>query len=181
MFLIPPGYSERRARAWRDDMSQNRSRLQTVERVIIKGLECLVTLIASLLVVDVVVGVFTRYVLNSALPGTDELGGYLLGWLSFLGAALLCSEDGHISFELLVDSFPPHWQRPIVCGGYLIAIVFLGIVSYESIILMKDLQGSFGISIPVPKPLIYSVIPLGSAMGVLLLAFRAVAKWTEGD
>jgi TRAP-type C4-dicarboxylate transport system permease small subunit len=164
-----------------EDMPPRQSPFQRLERVIKKGVEFFVILLAVLLVLDVVAGVFTRYVLNAALPWTDELGGYLLGWLSFLGAALLFNEDGHISFELLVNSLPKCWRRSIILCGYLISIAFFLIVAYEAIFLIKDLSGSLGISVPVSKPVVYSVILVSSAAAICFLAFRAVAVWIKRD
>lgn len=145
------------------------------EQVIKRTLELAVTVLASLLVLDVVAGVFTRYVLNAALPWTDEMGGYLLGWLGFLGAALLFADDGHIAFELVVDALPKHWQRRIMLGGYVLSIGFFLVVAYESVVLMGDLRGSVGISIPIPKAFIYSVMLLASLAATLLLSLKTIA------
>lgn len=152
-----------------------------VERIIRKILEFSVILFGTLIVLDVLAGVFTRYVLNAALSWTDEVGGYLLGWLGFLGAALLFGEGGHISFGLLVDSLPKRWRRSIIFGGYLLAIVFFFFVAYEGVFLITDLIGSRGISIPLPKPLIYSVMFISSILAICFLVFRSLAIWTEED
>jgi TRAP-type C4-dicarboxylate transport system permease small subunit len=145
------------------------------EQAVKRALERAVIVLAALLVLDVAAGVFTRYVLNAALPWTDEMGGYLLGWLGFLGAALLFADDGHIAFELVVDALPKHWQRRIMLGGYMLSIGFFLILAYESVVLMGDLRGSVGISIPIPKPLIYSVIFLASVAATLLLSLKTIA------
>jgi len=151
------------------------------EQLIKKGLEYSVILLAAMLVLDVVAGVFTRYVLHAALAWTDELGGFLLGWLSFLGAALLFHDDGHISFELIVNSFSTPWRRRVTMVGYLLSMAFFLLVAYQSILLMIDLHGSVGISIPIPKSLVYSVILLSSITATLLLASRTKKFYAGKD
>jgi TRAP-type C4-dicarboxylate transport system permease small subunit len=146
-----------------------------------RGLEYAVIVLAVLLVLDVVTGVFTRYVLNAAVPWTDEMGGYLLGWLCFLGAALLFAEDGHISFDLVVNSMSKGWQRWIIVVGHLLSIAFFLVVAYQAVLLMLDLRGSYGISIQVPKPLVYSVMLISSMAAIYFLAAKAWAVWAGKD
>ena|SRR3990172_4048756 len=155
--------------------------LLSCEQVIKRALEHWVMLLAALLVLDVVAGVFTRYVLNAALPWTDELGGFLLGWLSFWGAALLFHDDGHISFGLIVNSFSKQWQRRVTVGGYFLCMAFFLVVAYQSVILIIVLRGSVGISVPVPKSLVYSVILLSSITATLLLSFRTIKIYAGKD
>jgi TRAP-type C4-dicarboxylate transport system permease small subunit len=55
----------------------------------------------TLLVINVVWQVFSRYILNAPSTFTDELARFLLIWVSFLGVAYLSGQNAHISIDLL--------------------------------------------------------------------------------
>jgi len=97
------------------------------------------------------------------------------------GAALLFHDDGHISFGLIVNSFSKQWQRRVTVGGYFLCMAFFLVVAYQSVILMIVLRGSVGISVPVPKSLVYSVILLSSITATLLLSFRTIKIYAGKD
>ena len=78
----------------------------------VRALEALTILLFAALVFDVLWGVVSRY-----WPGippsdwTEELGIYLLVWVSLLGAALTYRERGHLGVDYLVAKFDPAARR----------------------------------------------------------------------
>ena len=75
-------------------------------------LEILTTILFGALVLDVLWGVISRY-----WPGippsdwTEELGIYLLVWVSLLGSALTYRDRGHLGVDVLVSKFDPAARR----------------------------------------------------------------------
>jgi TRAP-type transport system small permease protein len=69
-------------------------------------------LVAAVLGV-VLLGVARRYVFGAPLSWTDELGSVLFLWSVFWTAALAVPLREHVSFDLLVDTFPPRARRLI--------------------------------------------------------------------
>jgi len=63
----------------------------------------LLIIIMSVMVVNVVWQVASRYILQSPSTFTDELAGFLLIWLGLLGAAYLTGQNGHLAIDLLLD------------------------------------------------------------------------------
>ena len=55
------------------------------------------------LVVDVLLGVFSRKILGDQIRWTEELARFLLVWISFLGGALAYIADKHLGVDLLVE------------------------------------------------------------------------------
>ena len=55
---------------------------------LIRSLEIAVMLVMGFLVIDVVLGVFTRYVIGHQTEWTEELAKILLVWVSMLGASI---------------------------------------------------------------------------------------------
>jgi len=69
--------------------------------IINKLLEKMLIFIMSILVIDVLWQVFSRYVLNSPSSFTDELAGYLLIWVGLLGAAYVSGKKEHLAIDIL--------------------------------------------------------------------------------
>jgi len=64
-----------------------------------------------LLVVDILLGVFTRKILGDQIRWTEELARFLLVWISFLGGAIAYLDDKHLGVDLLVDRIDPAARR----------------------------------------------------------------------
>ena len=62
--------------------------------------------IVFFLMVMLLVEVLTRYVLRSPLSVADEMGGYLLVSISFMGLAYTWKERGHVRVSLLISRLP---------------------------------------------------------------------------
>src|SRR5438128_9895625 len=92
--------------------------------------------------VDMLVGVFLRYVMTwvSAtfyLPSVrffwvEEIGEYALAWMTFIGAAIGIQRGTHFAVHLLIDRFPPGAHRWIFAIHYLAIAAFGLIVAFFS-------------------------------------------------
>ena len=58
------------------------------------------------LMVMLLVEVLTRYILRSPLSIAEELGGYLLVAITFMGLAYTWKERGHVRVTLLINRLP---------------------------------------------------------------------------
>lgn len=77
-------------------------------------LEIVLVTIMSILVLDVLWQVFSRYVLSSPSSFTDELAGYLLIWVSLLGAAYVTGRKEHLAIDIMLRKQKPERQRKIM-------------------------------------------------------------------
>lgn len=57
----------------------------------------------SILVIDVLWQVFSRYVMNAPSSFTDELAGFLLIWVGLLGATYVAGKREHLAIDLLLQ------------------------------------------------------------------------------
>jgi TRAP-type C4-dicarboxylate transport system permease small subunit len=60
------------------------------------------------LVVVVLLGVFSRWILGDQYRWSEELARFLLIWISFLGGAIAYIDDKHLGVDLLVNQFELH-------------------------------------------------------------------------
>ena len=72
-----------------------------------KAIGWAVTALIAVMVVNILLGVFSRFVLHLGIPFTEELGRYLMIWAGYLGCVLALKEGSHISITAVVDLFPP--------------------------------------------------------------------------
>jgi TRAP-type C4-dicarboxylate transport system permease small subunit len=137
-----------------------------------RGLEILTTTLFAALVLDVLWGVVSRY-----WPGirpsdwTEELGIYLLVWVSLLGSAVTYRERGHLGVDVLVSKLDPSAQRLSAIVVELCVIAFAGIaLCYGGYRLVSDTLAS-GQLTPVLQwktGYFYAAVPIS---GVFFVAF----------
>lgn len=130
--------------------------------------------IVFLLMVMVMVEVLSRYLLQSPLSLADELGGYFLISITFMGLGYTWKEGGHVRVELVVNMLPKKirsWLRfftllmaaafcaPLIAGSYHML---------QDSLLFEARSGSW-----MRTPLIYpqSILLIGSIL--LLMQFVA--------
>lgn len=95
---------------------------------LVKGLELTVMLVMGILVIDVVLGVFTRYVLGHQISWTEELARLLLIWISLLGASVAFIRKSHLGVDYFVGKLSERWQAIGQILVYLLVAIFSGIV-----------------------------------------------------
>src|SRR5260370_40663843 len=73
---------------------------------------------------DLMVGVFSRYVLFSTFTWYDEIARICFVWLVFLGAAVGVKRQAHFRLHLVVDALWPRARRGGGLFGRLVVIGF---------------------------------------------------------
>ena len=99
------------------------SSLLKLNKLLIKLLEITVILVIGFLVIDVLWGVFSRYVLHNQSPWTEELATMLLIWGSLLGAAIGFIRNSHLG----VDYFVNKMSRKMQVIGQLIVYILIAV------------------------------------------------------
>ena len=95
---------------------------------LIKVLELAVILVTGILVIDVVWGVFTRYVLGHQSPWTEELARMLLIWVSLLGASIGFIRKSHLGVDYFVGKLNQQWQKIGQLLVYILITLFAAVV-----------------------------------------------------
>jgi TRAP-type C4-dicarboxylate transport system permease small subunit len=80
--------------------------------------------VVFLLMIMLLVEVLTRYILNSPLSVAEEMGGYLLVSITFMGLAYTWKEKGHVRVTLLISRLPDRLARSIRFFTLILATVF---------------------------------------------------------
>lgn len=68
--------------------------------------EVFVVILASLMTIVILLGVFFRYVLLKPLPWSEDLGRYLMIWLALFAVGLVMHHRRHVAVRIFVDLLP---------------------------------------------------------------------------
>jgi len=125
-----------------------------------------------LLMVMVLLEVITRYLLNAPLSIADELGGFMLVGITFVGLAYTWKERGHVSVEIVTNILPPRVKQWLRFFTLILATFFCWPLIAGSFELLQDsiLFGSRSGSW-MRTPLVYpqSLLLIGSVLLLLQL------------
>ena len=70
------------------------------------GLQKILLVIAlSIMLFNVTLGVFYRYVLNNSLSWTEEVARYLMIWFGFIGMGVAMKDERHVGITVVRDLF----------------------------------------------------------------------------
>lgn len=134
-------------------------------------LQSLLALGFAALTLDVLWGVFSRYVLGQQSRWTEELALYLLVWISLLGASVTYADGGHLGVDYIVgklDEAAAHVARIVV---ELLVATFAGIVLVRGgwqLVVETLGAGQLSPALGVPMGYVYLAAPIS---GVLFLVF----------
>ncbi len=81
-------------------------------------------LLMIVMLVDMMLGVFFRYVVGQALAWSEEVGTLCLIWLTFVGGAIGITRGSHFSIHLFLDRLRPRQQRILQTAIALLIMIF---------------------------------------------------------
>lgn len=126
-------------------------------------LEIILVLLLSILVLDVLWQVFSRYILTSPSSFTDELAGYLLIWVSLLGAAYVTGTKDHLAIDILLNKSRPARRRTLeiiiqsVILGFAVSVMVVGGTWLVYTRFYLDVTSA---ALQIPLGYVYIVLPL---------------------
>jgi TRAP-type C4-dicarboxylate transport system permease small subunit len=147
--------------------------LAQTRRVSDAVLSWLVIGLFAMLTLDVLWGVFSRYVLGAQTRWTDELATTLMVWVSLLGAALVFGEKGHLGVDYFVGKLDPAAQKLAELLSHLLVLTFAVVVMVYGGWVLVDRTLAANQLLPAlgwKKGYGYAVVPLSG----LFFAFYAI-------
>lgn len=112
--------------------------------------------------------VLLRYGLGSSFGFYDELAGFLLVWLTFLGSVLARRDRAHIGVRDLVERLPrgPRLAAQLAEHGAMLAL-HLAIAWFGAALALR-FASERAITMPIPMGLFYAVLPLSALLTAAL-------------
>lgn len=144
-----------------------------------KFLERILIFIMSILVVDVLWQVLSRYVLSSPSSFTDELAGFLLIWVGVLGAAYVTGKKEHLAIDLLIQKSKPENQVKLMFVVNLcIALfaLFVMVIGGSWLVFTRFMFNVSSAALHLPLGYVYIVLPIS---GLLMLYYSIIFILTK--
>jgi len=129
------------------------------------------------MVVNILLGVFSRFVLHLGIPFTEELGRYLMIWAGYLGCVLALKEGSHISITAVVDLFPPAGRRVIHFIARLVVSVFLAVIVVTSFTHLRSLKIQKSSAMEIPMVIPYFAVTVGAFLMAIVNTIRLLGGY----
>lgn len=129
-------------------------------------------IIMSIMVINVLWQVFTRYVTGNPSSFTDELARYLMIWIGILGAAFVAGKNMHVAIDILPSRASSKTQRKlkIVVTSLIILFVFFAfIVGGSRLVYISYILGQQSPALQIPLAVVYLIIPIS---GLLIIYYK---------
>lgn len=126
-------------------------------------LEWILIILMSVMTLDVLWGVFTRYVVGSQAPWSEELARYLLIWIGILGAAYASGKHMHLSIDLFPESLSPGKKRQLMVTINILVIFFVVaamVIGGSRLVYVVTYLGQESAALKWPLGAVYSVMPI---------------------
>lgn len=123
---------------------------------------CLIVVLVSIFA-----QVFCRFLLGFSLTWSEEVGRYLLIWISFTGFGVLAKEKMMISIVVVVDLLPAKLKIAAKILADLLSITFMGVVCYYGFLLVEITMIQLTVVTEIPMGYVYLIIPIGAAFYII--------------
>ncbi len=143
----------------------------TIREKIDKAIEFLLIAIMSILVLDVLWQVFSRYVLASPSSFTDELAGFLLIWVGLLGAAYVAGKNEHLAIDLMLQKMKGTKKRnlQIIINSIVgVFAIFVMVFGGTWLVYTRFILGVKSAALALPLGYVYLIVPVS---GLLILYY----------
>lgn len=131
-----------------------------------------IVFLMGILVVDVFWQVFSRYILANPSTFTDELAGFLLIWVSLLGAAYMSGQNRHIAITLLPDNLSEKANTKLQIVIHLLVIIFVilvFVIGGGRLVINTYNFHQITPSLQIPMAVIYMIGPVS---GLLIIYYK---------
>lgn len=119
------------------------------------------------LVADVFLGVWSRYVLHATFQWYDEVARLCFVWMVFLGAASAVRRGAHFRLHLLIDRFGPRLRRATDLVVGLLVVVFGGVLVTGGVAMWPVARRQVTDSLELSMLWFYGALPVGGALMIL--------------
>jgi len=138
-----------------------------LKRILANVVEWICLALMVVLSIDLLLGVFSRYVLVRTFTWYDEIARGCFVWLTFLGAAVGVKRQAHFRLHIIVDRLTPRLRQATVVILPLVVIIFAGVLIQQGLVFLEIGKFQQTPVMGLPKTWIYVAIPIGGALMIL--------------
>lgn len=145
------------------------------KRILSNAVEWTCIVLMVVLSIDLLLGVFSRYVIVRTFTWYDEIARGCFVWLTFLGAAVGVKRHAHFRLHIVVDRLSPLLRQVTVILLPLVVIIFGGVLIQQGLVFLELGRFQQTPVMGLSKMWIYVAIPIG---GALMILYSLGPLWT---
>lgn len=129
-------------------------------------------LIMSVMVINVLWQVFTRYVTGDPSAFTDELARYLMIWIGVLGAAYVSGRNLHVAIDILPSRANPKTRKKLkilVTVLVVLFVFFAFVIGGSRLVYISYILGQQSPALRIPLAAVYIILPIS---GLLIMYYK---------
>jgi len=150
-----------------------------LKRIAANAVEWACMVLMVVLSVDLLLGVFSRYVLVMTFTWYDEIARSCFVWLTLLGAAVGVKRHAHFRLHLFVDRLPPALQKAMAVLLPVVVIAFAAVLIQQGLVFLELERVQQTPVMGLSKTWIYAAIPIGGAL-MILYSLRPLWQALQG-
>ncbi len=145
-----------------------------------RWVERLCAWILAVLILDVGVGIFGRYVIELPVTWTEELARYLMIWAALLAVSCGVARREHVAVTALLERLPQKLQRHLGVAIDALGIAFFAFLAYFGIDMTKQGATQYATIFEMTMWLPFAAVPVSSALACVQLALTGVRDFILG-
>lgn len=137
-----------------------------------KVLSKILIVIMTVMVINVLWQVFTRFIVGTPSSFTDELARYLMIWLGILGSAYVSGRNMHVAIDVLPQKATTKNQKKIKFVVYVLIILFAlfaMVIGGSRLVYITYVLDQQSPALQIPLAFVYFAIPLS---GLLIIYYK---------
>jgi len=138
-----------------------------LKRILSNAVEWVCMVLMVVLSLDLLLGVFSRYVMVRTFTWYDEIARGCFVWLTFLGAAVGVKRHAHFRLQVVVDRLSPRLRQVTVLLLPLVVIIFASVLIQQGLVFLELGRFQQTPVMGLSKMWIYVAIPIGGALMIL--------------
>jgi TRAP-type C4-dicarboxylate transport system permease small subunit len=146
--------------------------IKTLSDKLNKGTEIAIGILLAVMSVVIFMQVIYRYVFHASLPWSEELGRYILVYLTFLGASVAVKKNAHIGVEVIVKLLPRSISKVLEWVANALSLVFFVILIVYGSKVVKITMMQLSPAMHVKMGYIYIAVVIGAVLMVIHLIAR---------
>ncbi len=128
----------------------------------------------ALLILDVWLGVFARYIVPLPITFMEEAARYLMIWTALLAVSSCIPRREHIGVQVLFENLPASVRRHLLLVLDLLGIVFFLFLAVYGLGLIERGAKTFTMIYGMSKALPFAAVPVGAALAAIQLTLVAI-------
>ena len=149
-------------------------RAAALSTAINKVVELVCAAIIGVLILDIWIGVFGRYVFELPVTWAEELARYLMIWAALLAVSCGVARREHVAVTALLHRIPPRIRRWIDVGIDVLAFAFFAFLLYFGIGMTEQGSTQYATIFEMTMTIPFASVPISSALVCIQLVLMAV-------